>query len=79
MEYWKTQQHKNIIRIWLNLVLKTKQETITIDINKAYSVICVINDQRKVNLTKYGKILSFCDFGPYNSKLSNTVCFQLSS
>ena len=31
----------------------------------------------KVNLTKYGKILSFREFGPDNSKLSNTACFQL--
>ena len=77
IEYWKTQQHRNILRLWLNLLLKTKQETIKISTNEAYSIICMINDQRKVNLTKYGKILSFQDFGPYNLKLSNTACFQL--
>ena len=41
-----------------------KQETITININKACSVICVINNQRKVNLTKHREILRFYDFGP---------------
>ena len=60
----------------INLVLQAKQETMTINIDKAYIVICIINNQRKVNLTKYGKIQSFRDLGPCNSKLSNTACFN---